>query len=81
MQITSKEVVVGMMVKSDGIEFEIRDANKKHWGALVLTMTGLTWCKGRRTRANGDHVSWEDFIEWMERDHRARDTLNTEASD
>ena len=66
MKVRIKDLSVDMEVKSKGIEFGVRSTDDKHVGDLVLTNTGLTWCKGKTGRKNGLKVRWKDFIAWME---------------
>jgi hypothetical protein len=33
---------------------------------LIVTKTGLTWCKGATRREIGTKATWDKFIEWME---------------
>lgn len=40
-------------------EFDARERGPGH-------ETGLTWCKGKTTPANGKKISWDDFITYME---------------
>ncbi len=69
MKVAIKEFGLDMQVKNRGIELEIRSANgKKQHGDLIVTKTGLIWCKGRTSRANGVTISWDDFITWIESD-------------
>lgn len=66
MKVTIKEFAVDMEVKTKGIEFEVRSPDgSKHLGDLILTKTGLEWCKGRVTAGNGVKVSWDEFIKRM----------------
>ncbi len=67
MDVRIKSFDVEMKVKSKGIEFEVHsaDATKKMMGDCYLTMTGLTWCKGRTTKENGVRIKWADFIDIM----------------
>lgn len=66
MQVSIKSFDVKMDVKSNGIEFEVRDTQGHHLGDCYLTMTGLIWCKGRANKANGKKISWPEFIKLME---------------
>ncbi len=69
MKVTIKNFDVAMEVKNKGIEFEVRSANgEDHLGDVVLTKSGLTWCKGRTDVKNGIKVNWNNFIAWMESD-------------
>ena len=67
MKIKVKQFNVDMEVKNKGIEFEVRSPDgQKQIGDVVLSKTGLTWCKGQTSVANGIKVSWDEFIEWAE---------------
>ena len=68
MKVTIKEFNVNMEVKNNGIEFEVDSPDGgTHLGDLVLTKVGLIWCKGRTRPDNGIRISWEKFIELMEK--------------
>lgn len=67
MKVTIKSFDVGMEVKAKGIEFQIHSSDgKKHLGDIVLSMAGLTWCKGKTTREKGIRVSFDEFTKWVE---------------
>ncbi len=66
MKVSIKKFDVDMEVKNKGIEMEIRKPNGDFMGDVVLTKTKLIWCKGQTGRQNGESVTWEKFIEWME---------------
>lgn len=68
MKVTIKSFDVAMEVKNKGIEFEVRSPDGDHLGDVVLTKSGLVWCKGRTDQKNGVRVNWSDFIQWMESD-------------
>lgn len=62
MQVHIKQFEVDMQVKSSGIELEVRTPDgSTQVGDCYVTMTGLVWCKGRVTKANGIKVSWADL--------------------
>jgi hypothetical protein len=65
MKVEIKSFDVQMEVKNNGIEFEVADNEGNHQGDVILTKTGLIWCKGRQRRANGTKISWTKFIEIM----------------
>lgn len=67
MKVGIKSFNVEMDVKTKGIEFEVYDNGEDgaFRGDCILTKTGLIWCEGRTRRAQGKHVSWNDFIAWM----------------
>ncbi len=67
MKVWIKTMAVEMEVKTKGVELTVYGADgKKQLGDLVVTKTGLIWCKGKTTPQYGVKVSWEKFIEWME---------------
>lgn len=66
MKVSIKELSVSMEVKNKGIELDVYDNQDNHLGDLIVTKSGLIWCKGRTRKENGAQVSWKDFIEWME---------------
>ncbi|MBN9548088.1 MAG: hypothetical protein J0H31_04190 [Alphaproteobacteria bacterium] len=68
MKVTIKDFDVGMEVKTNGIEFQVRKPNGELLGDCYLTKTGLIWCKGQTQRQNGVKASWNEFILWMESD-------------
>jgi len=63
MQVKIKDFSINMDVKASGIEFEVRtpDGATQH-GDCILTMTGLVWCKGKTTKANGIKISWQELM-------------------
>ena len=63
MKVKIKTFGIGMEVKSNGMELEVRSAdNKTQLGDCYITMTGLIWCDGKKDRKNGVRVCWKDFI-------------------
>lgn len=64
MKVYIKEFNVDMEVKTNGIEFEVRDNADNFLGDVFLTKTGLIWCAGRTQRANGKSIRWEKFVQW-----------------
>ena len=68
MKVSIKDFAVTMEIKNKGVELDVYGNDGTHLGDLVVTMTGLTWCKGKTTTANGVKVSWQDFIKRMESD-------------
>lgn len=66
MKVNIKDFNVDMQVKSSGIEFEVRTPDdSEQLGDCFVTMTGLTWCGGKKTKKNGIKISWHDFIAIM----------------
>jgi hypothetical protein len=66
MKVTVKDFSISMEVKNKGMELDVYDTKGKHLGDLIVTKSGLTWCKGKTTAANGTKISWKKFIEQME---------------
>lgn len=62
MEVRIKKFDVNMLVKSNGIELEVRKPNgSSQIGDCYVTMTGLVWCKGKTTKAKGIMISWDDL--------------------
>jgi hypothetical protein len=75
MQVHIKDLSVAMEVKNAGVELGVYAPDGvKHLGDLVVTKTGLTWCKGKTGRKNGKKMSWDKFIQRMEFKPRRRTT-------
>lgn len=66
MKVSIKDFAVSMEIKNKGIELDVYSTDGRHLGDLVITKTGLIWCKGRTSPANGAKVSWAEFIKDME---------------
>lgn len=66
MKVSIKDFAVTMEIKNKGVELDVYSNDDKHLGDLVVTKTGLTWCKGKTTPANGAKISWNNFIAYME---------------
>lgn len=67
MKVKIKKFDVDMELKNNGVELDIYEPNgRDRLGDLVVTKTGLIWCRGRTARRNGVRVTWANFIEWME---------------
>lgn len=61
-----KQFAVDMEVKTTGIEFEVREPDDSaQVGDCYVTKTGITWCKGKTTKANGIRVSWKELAELL----------------
>lgn len=67
MKVKIKSFDVDMDVKSKGVEFQVHDTDGTFRGDCYVTMTGITWCQGKTTRANGIHIPWEKFMKWAEK--------------
>lgn len=66
MKVSIKDFAVSMEIKNKGIELDVYSTEGQHLGDLVITKTGLIWCKGRTSPTNGTKVSWAEFIKDME---------------
>jgi hypothetical protein len=67
MKVLIKDLSVDMEIKNSGVELGVYSPDgSKYLGDLIVTKSGLTWCKGRTSRDNGKKVSWAEFIKWME---------------
>ena len=58
MKVTIKKFDVQMELKNNGMEIEVRDTNDEFKGDLIVSKSGLTWCKGKAQRKNGFKKSW-----------------------
>ena len=62
MDVKVKNFNVDMNIKAKGLELEVRNpGGTAHLGDCFVTMTGITWCKGRTTKKNVVAVSWGDL--------------------
>lgn len=67
LKVSIKELSVDMEIKNSGLEVDVYSPDgETHHGDLVVTKSGLTWCKGKTTRAKGVKATWAEFIKWME---------------
>ena len=66
MKVSIKDFAVTMEIKNKGVELDVYNTDGSHRGDLVVTKTGLTWCKGKTTPPNGKKISWDDFITYMQ---------------
>jgi hypothetical protein len=66
MKVSIKNFAITMEIKNKGIEIDVYSNSGDHLGDLIVTKTGLTWCKGRTRPDKGVKVSWDTFIKWME---------------
>ena len=66
MKVSVKTFAISLDIKNKGIEIDVSDTQGKHLGDLWVTNTELIWCKGRKSRINGERVKWEDFMQMME---------------
>jgi hypothetical protein len=67
MKVSVKNLSVTMEIKNKGVELDVYDNNDNHLGDLIVTKTGLTWCKGKTTATNGKKITWDKFITRMEK--------------
>ncbi len=67
MEVSIKNFDVDMKIKTNGIELDVSDTDGRHLGDLFVTKTRLIWCRGKTTRQNGKQLSWEQFMDYMER--------------
>ncbi|WP_454673439.1 hypothetical protein [Achromobacter pestifer] len=65
MTVKVKDLSVEMEVKNKGIEFEVRDAQDKFQGDLIVTGSSVIWCEGKTARENGVKVKMSDFLNIM----------------
>lgn len=66
MKVGIKNLSVEMEVKNSGVEFDVYDNQDKFQGDMIVTKSGIVWCKGKTKKENGVKVSWDEFIKWME---------------
>ena len=60
MNVKIKKFEIEMEVKTNGIELEVRTPDgTKQLGDLIVSKTGLKWCKGKSTK--GKFMTWEKF--------------------
>jgi hypothetical protein len=65
MKVSIKDLGIPLDIKSRGIEIDV-SGNNGNLGDLYVTMRYLIWCRGRTARANGDKLSWAEFMKLME---------------
>ncbi len=67
MQVRIKQFNVDMEVKNRGIELQVDSPDgTTQLGDLIITKSGLTWCRGKTLRKNGKKKYWSNFIRFME---------------
>lgn len=67
MNVRIKQFDVEMVVKNKGIELEIKSPDGgTHLGDMIVTKSGVNWCKGRTRPENGKKLSWEKLIMLIE---------------
>ena len=62
MKANIKKLDVEMELKNKGMEIEVRDTNDEFKGDLVISKSGVIWCKGKVQRKNGVKKSWDELI-------------------
>ena len=67
MKVWIKDLTVDMELKNKGMEVGVYSPQNKFLGDLYITKSGLIWCQGKTARENGKKISWDKFIEMMER--------------
>lgn len=70
MKVEIKDIGVAMEIKSKGMELSVRDTKGKHLGDLRVSKSKIEWCKGRTTAGKGKKMSWDKFIEFMEKENK-----------
>jgi hypothetical protein len=67
MKVSIKDLSVDMEIENNGVELDVYSADgADHLGDLIVTKSGLIWCKGKTGRAKGTKISWADFIKWAQ---------------
>jgi hypothetical protein len=66
LKVSIKTFGIDMDIKSKGMELDVKDTSGKRIGDLWVTMTGLTWCPGKKHRGSGVKITWAEFIARME---------------
>lgn len=66
MKVSIKDLYVSMDLGNNGIELDVYDGKDTHLGDLIISKSGVVWCKGRTIKKNGVKVSWENLIEFFE---------------
>lgn len=67
MEVNVKKLDVAMQVKNKGIEFDVYDGDK-FLGDFIVAKSGIIWCKGKQSRANGKKINWKKLIELLEKE-------------
>ncbi|MDZ4382319.1 MAG: hypothetical protein U0942_13365 [Parvibaculum sp.] len=65
MEVNVKKFDVAMQVKNKGIEFDVYDG-EEFLGDFIVSKSGITWCKGKTSRAKGKKVYWKKLIKLLE---------------
>ena len=64
MKVNVKDLSAVIELKQNGMELEVREPNGgPQLGDCYVTMTGLTWCRGKTTKKNGVKLSWKELAQ------------------
>ena len=67
MKVSITDLAVAMDIKTKGMTLDISDhSGEERLGSMVINSRGLTWCKGKVRKGNGDRIKWENLIEFIE---------------
>jgi hypothetical protein len=64
-EVNVKKLDVAMQVKNNGVEFDVYDGGK-FLGDFIVAKAGITWCKGKTSRAKGKKIAWKKLIDLLE---------------
>lgn len=65
MKIGIKQFNVDMQLKTNGIEFEVRDNKDNFLGDLRIGKAKIEWCAGKIQKGNGVSKTWEELIQFF----------------
>ncbi|HCW79835.1 MAG TPA: hypothetical protein DG942_01875 [Ruminococcaceae bacterium] len=65
MKVNIEELNVKMELQRRGISIRIRDNDDVFIGDMILNSSGMKWCAGRTTPANGKKKSWQEIIDFI----------------
>jgi hypothetical protein len=63
-KVTIKDLGIPLDVKNNGLEFDV--SQNGHVGDLYVTKTGIIWCEGKVSRANGRKITWKELRKYCE---------------
>ena len=63
MKVSVKELNAAIELKTKGMALEVLDNNGALQGSLIVTGTGVVWCKGKSNPDKGVKISWTKLIE------------------
>ena len=67
MKVSISDLAVAMDIKTKGMTLDIYEHNgEDRRGSMIINSRGLTWCKGKVRKENGDRVTWDKLIELIE---------------